>query len=878
MSPTVEKSSSTKTDPFENRKSSRRPFSFGKFFRRVTSNPVEIDLREYEPIVAVIKQKVYSMLTEAEIRDKARVAREQLTEFAAQRANSKPSKAGPNPHIQAAPPLPMQFEIEVFALVREAARRALRLEPFDVQLIAGLAMARRHVAELPTGEGKTLAAVFPAALHAMTGRGAHILTFNDYLARRDAAWMGPIFELLGLSVGYAQEGAAPAQKRAAYLRDVTYATAKEAGFDFLRDRIAYDRESLVHRPFHFALIDEADSIMIDEARIPLVISGAEDRAAWDSRRLAALVRKLAAGRDYETDDEHRNVFLTEAGAIRVESLLSIVDLYAAENQRLLEAVYCALHAEALLRRDIDYIVRGGRIEIVDEFTGRVVDKRHWPDGLQAAVEAKEGLARKTEGRILGSITLQHFFRLYPTLCGMTATARSGAHEFQEFYGLNTAIVPPHTPSVRFDHPDEVFTHRAAKRRALVEEIRRVHGAGRPILVGTANVKESEELAAELRAAGVALEVLNARNDEREAGIIAEAGRPGAVTISTNMAGRGTDIKLGGADESGRGAALAAGGLYVIGTNRHESLRIDRQLRGRSGRQGDPGSTRFFISLEDDLFERYGLTKMFIKRHKLAPREDAVPAGPLHHEIEHAQRIIEGQSFDMRRSLTKYSMLIEIQRGIIQSRRDEILLAEVAPGIGEDECPGAAGTDPGESAVPTKGSAVTFLADGFFAAREPELFAKGRRRFGPQRLADLERRAALFHLDRCWSDHLAWVQDTRESIHLVSLGGKTPIDEFQRAATDEFMDLESRIEDAAVAELTALIEKADLTASDLERLKGPSSTWTYLVNEDQFGWGMELVKGRHIGYSAISAAAYGPLLIFVLLIRKLKGRKKTVSAD
>ena len=821
----------------------RRPFprparGLSRIFRRVTGDPVETDLREYTAIVDEIKKLDYRRLSIGTLLERAHSVRAAL-----EKPSPSPSESASGTAVSPSL-IPAALEIEVFALVREAARRALRLDPFDVQMTAALAMARRRIAELPTGEGKTLAAVFPASLHALAGRGAHVLTFNDYLARRDARWMGPVFELLGLSVGCVQEGMTPAEKRAAYRSDVTYATAKEAGFDFLRDRIAYDREALVHRPFHFALVDEADSILVDEARIPLVISGAEDRASWDARRVAALVKELAPARDYETDDEHRNVFLTEVGALRAEKDLGVPDLYAAENQRLLEAVYCALHAEALLRRDIDYIVRGGRIEIVDEFTGRVVDKRHWPDGLQAAVEAKEGLARKTEGRILGSITLQHFFRLYPSLCGMTATARSAAHEFKEFYGLDTTIVPPHTPSVRRDHPDEVFTHRAAKRRALVEEIKRVHAGGRPILVGTASVKESEDLAADLGTAGVVLQILNARNDELEAGIIAEAGRPGAVTISTNMAGRGTDIKLGGADESERSRACALGGLYVIGTNRHESLRIDRQLRGRAGRQGDPGSTRFFISLEDDLFERYGLTKMFLKRHRLAPREDSVPPGPLHREIEHAQRVIEGQSFDIRRSLYKYSALIELQRSLIQSKRDEVLMN--------------AGGDP---------------APGLFAELEPELFAEALRRFGAGRLAEWERRATLYYLDRCWSDHLAWIQDTRESIHLVSLGGKTPIDEFQKAATAEFLELEGRIGDAVAAEMAALTRNDEVSPLDLERLKGPSSTWTYLVNEDQFGWGMELLKGKNIGFAAVATALYGPFLMLVLVVQKFRKKKK-----
>jgi preprotein translocase subunit SecA len=729
-----------------------------------------------------------------------------------------------------------ELETEAFALVREASRRALHLDPHDVQMIAGLAMARGRVAELPTGEGKTLAAVFPAYLQALSGQGVHVLTFNDYLARRDAAWMGPAYRLLGLSVGCVQEGQALLEKRAAYAAGVTYATAKEAGFDFLRDQIATACEDRVHRPFQAAIVDEADSILIDEARIPLVIAGLAGRPDFDAGRLAGLVRSLIPGRDYETDDEHRNVFLTDAGAGRAESALGCGGLYEAKNQRLLEALYCALHAQALLRRDVDYIVRNSRIEIVDEFTGRVMDKRHWPDGLQAAVEAKEGLRRRSEGRVYGSITLQHFFKLYPRLAGMTATARSSADEMQEFYDLGVTVVPPHRPSVRVDEPDAVFTHQAAKRRALVREIKRIHAAGRPVLVGTLSVKESEELAADLEAAGIPLQVLNARNDELEAGIVAEAGRLGAVTISTNMAGRGTDIKLGGADEREHEAVVALGGLYVIGTNRHESLRIDRQLRGRAGRQGDPGSSRFFISLEDDLFERYGLVRMLYRRHGLTRRGGEVGTTLLRREIAHAQRIIEGQNFDIRRSLHKFSSLVELQRRVVQDKRDRLLGPDKGPGL--------------------------------WAAQNPELYGQAVARFGPSRLDALERRVFLHHLDRGWSDHLAWVNDTRETIHLVSLGGKTPIQEFQTSATDVFLKMMAGVEKATAEALEDLLSKEG-SAEEMEKLRGPSSTWTYLVNEDQFGWGIEMIKGRNIGYGSVAAGVFGPLFILTLAAQRFK---------
>jgi preprotein translocase subunit SecA len=778
-----------------------------------------------------------------------------------------------------------ELEIEMFAIVSEAARRAVGLDPFDVQLIAGMAMARGCIAELPTGEGKTLAAVFTACLRSLTGRGVHVLTFNDYLARRDAAWMGPIYRCLGLTVGCIQEEMSPPEKRAAYSCNITYASAKEVGFDFLRDQIAYDRDSLVHRPFHCAIVDEADSILIDEARIPLVISGADDRASRDTSRLASLVKVLTPDRDFEIDDTHRNVFLTDGGIERAESMLGCGSLYIPDNQSLLEAVYCALHAQALLRCDVDYIVCDGQIKIIDEYTGRVVDKRHWPDGLQAAVEAKEGLLRKTQGRILGSITLQHYFRLYPALSGMTATAQSSAGELLEFYGIQTVVVPPHTASIRIDHPDVVFARCDAKRRGIFSEILEVHAIGRPILVGTASVKESEELAGDLLAAGIPCNVLNAKNDELEASILAKAGMPGAVTISTNMAGRGVDIKLGGNDEKYRDAVASMGGLYVMGTNRHESLRIDRQLRGRAGRQGDPGATRFFISLEDDLFERYGLTKMLMARHRLTPQDEVLPQGSIQREIVHAQRVIEGQNFDIRRSLCKFSSLVELQRQIIQARRQRNLLLldelklnsvlskqswEVSSGQITDEVNSMGLSESEREAEPSAKLAI----------RQPALYEKGLQRFGPCKMAELEHRGMLFHLDRLWSDHLAWIQDMRDSIHLVNLGGREPIEEFRKWATMEFLKVQDAIDEAVVLEITTMIQKdgpVDLDL-DLERLRGPSSTWTYLVNENPFGGGTEMLKTKNIGFGSMAALVAGPLFLWMLHQEARKNKALAKRAD
>jgi preprotein translocase subunit SecA len=804
-------------------------------FNRFRGIPVETDLAAYartvETIRAVHQRDGLVERSDAEIGLLAASLRQRLAE--GPRAPSARDRES--------------ARIEAFALVLEASRRATGLAAHDVQLIAGLAMTDGRIAELPTGEGKTLAAVFTASAFALLGRPVHILTFNDYLARRDAAWMGPAYRLLGLSVGAVQEGLDKPAKKAAYACDVTYATAKESGFDYLRDRLAYEPDELVHRPFAVALIDEADSILIDEARIPLVISGAAGAPGLDVERLAAVVRDLERGRDFETDAENANVFPTDAGIRRVESVLGCGNLFTSENETLLAAVHCALHARLLLERDVDYIVRDGRIEIVDEFTGRVMDKRHWPDGLQAAVEAKEGVRRGSEGRILGSIALQHYFRLYPTLCGMTATAEPSARELKEFYGLGVVIVPPHRPCVRRDLPDIVFTHKEPKRAALVREIAGVHAAGRPVLVGTLSVRESEELAADLAGAGVPCEVLNAKNDELEAGIVARAGAPGAVTISTNMAGRGTDIKLGGpndpvvADAEERDRVAALGGLYVIGTNRHESLRIDCQLRGRSGRQGDPGSSRFFISLEDDIFERYGLARRLFARYRLERDDAAVDDDLLRKDILHGQRVIEGRNLDIRRALWDYSTLVETQRRIVAGWRDAVFAAE--------------GGEAAPSWVP------------------PELLEAGAARLGRETFDRIVRRASLFHIDGAWADHLAWLADLREGIHLVSIGRKEPLQEFQKAATEAFLELEDRIGGSIEGSLRSLLAREGPVDLETAGLKGPSSTWTYLVNEDQFGWGVEMLKGTNIGFTAVAAAFYGPLFVLALLVRRFRGKRR-----
>lgn len=536
--------------------------------------------------------------------------------------------------------------IEIMAVAAVVAARLLGLVMFDVQLQGSLALAEGKIAEMQTGEGKTLAAVPAIAWYARQGEGVHVMTVNDYLARRDAKWMGPIYDFLGLTVGCIQQGLNTEQRQQAYACDITYATANEIGFDYLRDQLAlYPREQ-VHRPFGAAVVDEADSLLIDEGRMPLVIAGGRWKEDSLVCRVDQLVRHLRPQLHYTVDEFSRNVTLTDSGIDAVENAFRCGNLYTEGNLELLASVQNSLHAHALLRRNVDYLVKDRAIESVDEFKGRIVQNRRWPAGLHTAIEAKEGVTPKQQGRILGSITMQNLMGLYPRVCGMTGTAATQADEFRRVYGLEVEVIPTNKPVIRADHPDDLFAKAWEKERAVIEEIRWAHLTGQPVLVGTASIEESEGLSTRLR--DIPHHVLNARNEEEEAEIIARAGQLGAVTISTNMAGRGTDIRLGpGVSE--------LGGLYVIGTNRHESRRIDNQLRGRAGRQGDPGQSRFFISLEDDLLAKYGSDEPASQR-----------------DPEQIQRVVEGQNLDIRQFLQKYESVIEGQRQAIAQRRQNLL--------------------------------------------------------------------------------------------------------------------------------------------------------------------------------------------------------------
>ncbi len=722
-----------------------------------------------------------------------------------------------------------------YALAREACARRLGLRPFDVQIMAAVALHEGRLAQMATGEGKTLVAVLPAALNALAGRGVHVFTANDYLARRDAAWMGPVYQQLGLSVAAISQGMGRDERRAAYAADVTYVTAKEAGFDFLRDQTMTDQADVVQRPFQYVIVDEADFILIDEARVPLVIAGAAPSPPVPHEVLAAAVGRLRPGVDFAVDENARNVALTDAGFRHAQQLLGCKPLHLPEQQTLLAGIHVALHAVVLLQRDRDYIVRRGRIELVDEFTGRVADNRRWPHGIQPAVEAKEGLDVQPEGKVLGSIPVQHFVRLWPKISGMTATAEPSAIELHEFYGLETVVFPPNRPCIRVDEPDVVFTHRAAKTAALIEEIARVQGTERPVLVGTSSVAESEQLAAALRERHVKCRVLNARHDAREALIVSRAGTPGAVTISTNMAGRGTDIMLGGGDPAARARVSALGGLYVIGTNRHESRRVDDQLRGRAGRQGDPGSSRFFVSLEDDLVTRYGVLDLIPAGHRPSRQDGPVQDAAVRQALNRAQRVIEGANFDIRRTLWRYSSMVEQQRQMLCKQRQALL--------NDDE--------------PTS----------LCAEDAPEHHAALLRVVGAEHLRQTERRLALVLLDRRWSDHLALIDDIREGIHLQRYGGRLPLTEFQRQIIDAYAEMMEGLRDELAATFLRLRAKHGTIDLDRAGIRGPTSTWTYLVNDNPLpSFALQLIAGGNAGVAfatSVLAVVYFPVTAVVL---------------
>ena len=602
---------------------------------------------------------------------------------------------------------PQELLPEAFATVREAAWRALGMRHFDVQMIGGMALSDGRIAEMKTGEGKTLVATAPAYLHALAGKGAHVITVNDYLARRDSEWMGRVYRFLGLEVGLVVHGLKPEQKRAAYSADITYGTNNEFGFDYLRDNMCFRKENMVQRALHYCIVDEVDSILIDEARTPLIISGPSDKPADLYYTAAKIVPRLKEGEeaDYTVDLKTRQVALTEQGVAKVEQALGVENLYDPKNTELSHHINQALRARVIYKRDRDYVVKDGQVIIVDEFTGRLMFGRRYSEGLHQAIEAKENVKIERESQTLATITFQNFFRMYDLLSGMTGTAKTEEEEFRKIYHFDVVEIPPNLPLIRVDHPDIIYRSQQGKFHAVVEEIVAEHEKGRPVLVGTVSIEKSEHLSALLRQRGVAHHVLNAKYHEQEAQIIAQAGRKGAVTIATNMAGRGTDILLGGNPEAMAAEEMAAhpdreysdaerlalidtyraqtaaehdevvalGGLHIIGTERHESRRIDNQLRGRAGRQGDPGSSRFYLSMEDDLMLRFGGANMASLMDKVGV-DDSMPIdmAMVSRSIEQAQKRVEERNFDARKNVLDYDDVMNTQRELIYGERRKAL--------------------------------------------------------------------------------------------------------------------------------------------------------------------------------------------------------------
>ena len=684
---------------------------------------------------------------------------------------------------------------EFLACLGVASERTLGLTPFPVQSQGALRLLDGDVIHMNTGEGKTLVGAMAATGFALQGKSVHVITVNDYLAARDGEWMRPLVEFFGLTVGSVGENTPREERRGIYTCDVVYGPVNELGFDVLRDQLITRRDDAIQHGADVAIVDEADSVLVDEALVPLVLAGSVPGTAPQGR-ITQIVKKLSAGEDYTVSSDGRTAFLTDAGATKVEVALGIESLYdEAHVGTTLVQVNLALHAQALLQRDVHYIVREGKVELIDASKGRVAQLQRWPDGIQAAVEAKEGLAVSEGGRILDSMTIQALIGRYGLVCGMTGTAVEATDQLREFYNLRVSVIEPNQPLIRFDEADRIYATAEEKNAAIVEEILSRHQTGQPILVGTEDVAESEELAERLRQADVEVNVLNAKNDAEEAQIIAEAGDVGRITVSTQMAGRGTDIKLGGADEADRDRVVAAGGLCVIGTNRHKTARLDNQLRGRSGRQGDPGYSVFFVSLEDDLVVS-GSAGDTVTAHPDA--DGLILQKRVSDFIDHCQRVTEGQLLEIHSQTWKYSKLLADQRVIIDERRAKLLDTEQA------------------------------LEE--FGERAPERV---------EELSDLDhailvqaaREIMLFHLDDGWANHLAVMDEVRESIHLRAIARETPLTEFHRIAVREFKDLvNSQVAQAVETFKTVLI---DADGAHLEELglARPSATWTYMVGDN-----------------------------------------------
>ena len=774
---------------------------------------------------------------------------------------------------------------EAFAVVREASKRVLGLRHFDVQLIGGMVLNQGKIAEMRTGEGKTLVATLAAYLNALSGDGVHVITVNDYLASRDATWMGKLYEFLGLTTGVLLSEQVFEEKRAAYAADITYGTNNEFGFDYLRDNMAMSPDQRAQRKRVFAIVDEVDSILIDEARTPLIISGAADDNSALYYKINKYIPRLTPQQeedgpgDYTVDEKAKQIFLTEDGHQHAEEILASAgllgegeSLYDAANITLMHHLNSALRAHVLFQRDVEYIVKNNEVVIVDEFTGRTMPGRRWSDGLHQAIEAKEGVQIQTESQTMASVTFQNYFRLYEKLSGMTGTADTEAYEFQEIYNLEVVVIPTHRDMLREDYGDLVYLTSEEKYAAVVEDIKDCSKRGQPVLVGTASIEVSELISKQLGRAKIPHEILNAKQHQREAGIVAQAGCPGAVTIATNMAGRGTDIVLGGnldaelaklkapdqatiekardAWQQRHDAVLQSGGLHIIGTERHESRRIDNQLRGRSGRQGDPGSTRFYLSLQDNLMRIFASERVAGMMQKLGMQEgEAIEHPWVSKAIENAQRKVEGQNFDVRKQLLEYDDVANDQRQVIYEQRDGLMVEEDISGT-VDELRFEVVNNLIDNFVPPQSIDEQWDVPGLEATlmhefglqlplvewleQEDDLHEDGLRErivermrtqheekeslIGAVNLRQVERELLLQVLDNLWKEHLAAMDHLRQGIHLRGYAQKNPKSEFKREAFDMFSDLLDRIKHDYVV-LMARVQfhsEADVRALEEQR--------------------------------------------------------------
>ena len=707
---------------------------------------------------------------------------------------------------------------EAFAAVREASRRTIQMRHFDCQLIGGVALHRGMIAEMATGEGKTLVATLPIYLNALTGKGVHLVTVNDYLAKRDRNWMGPIYEFLGLTVGVIQHGLEGSERQAAYRADITYGTNNEFGFDYLRDNMVADVRDRVQRKLHYDIVDEVDSILIDEARTPLIISGPAEESTEKYYQIDRIVRRLSKDKHFEVDEKAHTVMLKEDGIAECERLIGVSNIYENTQIDLIHHINQALRAHVLFQRDVDYMVKDGQVVIVDEFTGRLMPGRRFSDGLHQALEAKEAVKIERENQTLATITFQNYFRLYQKLAGMTGTAATEAAEFDKIYKLDVLVVPTNKPVIRADHPDCIYRTEKEKFNAVVSEIAELHKRGRPVLVGTISIEKSEHLSRILERRGLAHTVLNAKYHEREAEIIARAGQEAAITIATNMAGRGTDIVLGS-------GIAPRGGLHVLGTERHEARRIDNQLRGRCGRQGDPGSSKFYLSLEDDLMRIFGSDRISGLMQRLGMEEGQEIQHPLvTRAVETAQKRVEGRNFEIRKHLLEYDDVMNRQREIIYEERNRVLQSEsltdhilemlenvvddlivryMNPELREEERNPEGFKAVFQTKFGVSLGEVYYTKNTFDDWREDILkqvqsaYRARTEKFGAERMHFLERYVMLQVIDSKWKEHLRAIDELREGIHLRAYGQRDPLVEYKHESFAMFEQMTASIKDEVI---------------------------------------------------------------------------------